>query len=93
MNYSDNTSVVHEVCTEAVAQEENLQQMVCRSMELSTVILRYTEEIRRTLFGEWPAKEGKDREPRCFTDVLVLQIATSEEAASQLKFIAERLGV
>ena len=93
MNYSDNTSVVHEVCTEAVAQEENLQQMFCRSMELSTVILRYTEEIRRTLFGEWPAKEGKDREPRCFTDVLVLQIATSEEAASQLKFIAERLGV
>ena len=51
MNYSDNTSVVHEVCTEAVAQEENLQQMVCRSMDLSTVILRYTEEIRRTLFG------------------------------------------
>lgn len=92
MNYSDNTSAVCEARTEAVAKEENLQQMVCRSMELSTVILRYTEEIRRTLFGEWPAKEGRDRDPRCFTDVLVLQLAISEEAASQLRFIMERLG-
>lgn len=93
MNYSDNTSAVCEPCTGTAGHEENLQQMVCRSMELSTVILRYTEEIRRNLFGERPAKERKDRDIRCFTDALAQQMDASEEAASQLKFIAERLGV
>lgn len=64
-----------------------------RSVDLSTSVLAVAESIRIHLFGELPAGGKKDPDIRCAADALRQQLYTSEEALSQLRFIAERLGV
>lgn len=93
MNYSDNTSAVCAPCTGTAVQEENLAEMIRRSVDLSDSVLIVTESICRHLFGEWPMREKEEPDIRCVEDALRKQLSTSEEALSQLRFIAERLGV
>ena len=93
MNCNDNTLVGCTPCAGEAVREENLTEMVRRSAELSDSVLIVTESIRRHLFGEWPMREKEKPDIRCVADDLRQQLSTSEEALSQLKFIAEWLGV
>ena len=93
MNYNDNTAVGSVPCSVESVREENLAEMIGRSVDLSASVLAVTESIRRHLFGEWPMREKEESDIRCVEDALRKQLSTSEEALSQLRFIAERLGV
>ena len=93
MNYNDNTTMGSVPCSAEAVREENLAEMIRRSVDLSDSVLIVTESIRRHLFGEWPMREKEEPDIRCVEDALRKQLSTSEEALSQLRFIAERLGV
>lgn len=93
MNYNDNTAIGSVPCSVEAVREENLAEMIRRSVDLSDSVLIVTESIRRHLFGEWPMREKEESDIRCVEDALRKQLSTSEEALNQLRFIAERLGV
>lgn len=93
MNYNDSTTMGSVPCSAEAVREETIAEMIGRSADLSASVLAVTESIRRHLFGEWPMREKEDPDIRCVEDALRTQLSTSEEALSQLRFIAERLGV
>lgn len=93
MNYNDNTTMGSVPCSVEAVREETIAEMIGRSVDLSDSVLIVTESIRRHLFGEWPMREKEEPDIRCVEDALRKQLSTSEEALSQLRFIAERLGV
>lgn len=93
MNYNDNTSAVCTPRTGTEVREENLAEIIRRSVDISDSVLIVTESIHRHLFGGWPMREKEEPDIRCVEDALRKQLSTSEEALGQLRFIAERLGV